>query len=637
MAIWDTYKDSTAIKLIATSTGGSVQIFSNSASLAAITHLYIDDTEQGTISRTYNMTAGDHEIVIVLNTSTTPTSLCFGLRTVFKELVLGNGITEVGNQSFADCDSITALTVSNSLTRVNGDGLLMRGISTPVHFPATLQRLDNGSTACWHNISEVYIYAPTPPTTGSMCFYEWPAGGTLHIPPGSNYNTWKTQLTNWTIVDDAVEHTFEPSATSYRFEASGGTSQFTVDAETTWTSTPSSYFAVSPTSGNSGTTTVTITASENPMPTKREETLTFTDNDGYSFTFKITQRAPQGAGFSTLFMGDYNLASLHLGESAVTSIYMGETQVFSSGPFVGIKVTPKTLEYPALETSKTIKVKASMDWEIGGLTSWLTADVQSGTSGETVVTITADLNETEEARTNTLSVYPLGEPSSPYKVEIAVSQKRPGGLPEVPFMFNYHSKDVTGDSLVKTPGQLFDNNVTIGNVPKLADGALDFRNGAWYGGWNFGSAAANPFNRDSSHKSFTFIYKTSGFTGSSNNLFANRSNSGTYNYMVRGNMFHTSSSGFLNMTPSQSPQTVVIRINPDGTSERWCVETGQKVTDGNITYGGLNNGIGFFSGYSDMSSEGFGGVLYWMYCSLEALTDAEIQQVIDYNNEYDPA
>lgn len=207
-------------------------------------------------------------------------------------------------------------------------------------------------------------------------------------------------------------------------------------------------------------------------------------------------------------------------------------------------------------------------------------------------------------------------------------------LPSNTFMFNYNAKqyDSSTHTFPKTEGQLFDEDLVLNTAPSsYSDEYVDFGNGFSYMGKMYSSTSANPFNR-TSNTNFTFIYKTSGWTNSDGNLFANRY--GNYNYMVRGIVFHTSNGSFLQLVPNTNPQICVIRVYANGRSERKFVDSNgtvlQSVSASSISWGSVSDGIAFFAGYAS-GSENFTQKFYWMYCSMEALTDEEILKVIQYN------
>lgn len=202
-----------------------------------------------------------------------------------------------------------------------------------------------------------------------------------------------------------VLHIFTPSKISTKFESTGGTDTFVINAETSWTAETPSIFTVSPLTGDTGETTVTITAADYTGETRQEETITFTDNDGYSFDYNIRQKAPRGAGYSSLYMGEINCDTMYFGEYEVRNIYLGETEVFSSGPFVGLKVSPKAMSFKKTGGTNSMAIKSSEPWTASTDAEWLSLSQATGDSGKTTISVTALENEGEEARTATIEVH----------------------------------------------------------------------------------------------------------------------------------------------------------------------------------------------------------------------------------------
>lgn len=130
-----------------------------------------------------------------------------------------------------------------------------------------------------------------------------------------------------TPIAGPISHILQVVPSTLLFEPSGGTSSFTVSAETGWTCTVPTAFTLSASSGDSGNTVITVsTNSANTGNTPIVETITITDDDNYAKTVKLRQKTT--ALTSNLFMGDYNIETLYMGDSAVTAMYMGTTMVY---------------------------------------------------------------------------------------------------------------------------------------------------------------------------------------------------------------------------------------------------------------------------------------------------------------------
>lgn len=213
-------------------------------------------------------------------------------------------------------------------------------------------------------------------------------------------------------------HTFSISKSNARFETTGGTETVEIEAETSWTASTPSFVSVSPSTGDTGTTQVTISCPSYTGETRREDVITFTDNDDYTLTFKARQNG-NSAGFSNIYLGDNNLLSntIYLGDNAVNTIYLGEEIIYSNGPFVGLKAAPQSLTLTNLANTANITIRSSEDWTItddsGG---WLSYSTTTGTTGKTVVTVTASTTQAERTATITVT-------SANYSATVGVSDK----------------------------------------------------------------------------------------------------------------------------------------------------------------------------------------------------------------------
>lgn len=133
-----------------------------------------------------------------------------------------------------------------------------------------------------------------------------------------------------------------------------------------------------------------------------------------------------------------------------------------------------------------------------------------------------------------------------------------------------------------------------------------------------------------------FKYSRSGDSGNRHFLSNRTYPNGDYNWMVRtyNDMIKLHDSGERNECPvSTYPCTAVIRIADDGTTTIQNITDATACTPYTFNYGRTNAAPAFFEGYSSTTYwyEFFQGMFYWAFFVNRYITDAEVTQVIDYN------
>lgn len=313
--------------------------------------------------------------------------------------------------------------------------------------------------------------------------------------------------------------------------------------------------------------------------------------------------------------------------------YLGYYGWTGSDELLGFQ--PDTIIADESGETSSFELYSPSEWHITGGDSWVSLSQNSGAAGYHQINVTIEENPISGQSRSCYLIITDGSSMG----SIGIRQGNPT-LPDVPFLCNYNAKDIiiegNNKTFPQTEGQSFASDIVLtGNITANTNSGFVHIAGSKSNQQSFTwtYAASNPFNRynTSTGRTFTAIYKTSSF---SNSIVGNRSNTGgtdNYNYMLRNTTFHTSDD-ILSLTPSVSPYIIYVRVNEDGTCERKCVSTGQVVTGSSITYGNASRGIAFFAGMTDGAlSEYYTGDFYWLYISNEALTDEEIQRVIDYN------
>ena len=212
-------------------------------------------------------------------------------------------------------------------------------------------------------------------------------------------------------------------------------------------------------------------------------------------------------------------------------------------------------------------------------------------------------------------------------------------LPQVPFVLNYNAKnyDARTHSIPMTTGQLNAIDAVItGTTANIIDhhedgyiqliGSTSTEIRALVGTTNF--------SRSSSSPNITIICKA--YTPGSSiegNILSNRKES--YNWMYRHKStqlrFHGQSEQGSIAVSNTEPNTCSVRIDSNRLLKynNWTQNTTS--SSSNFNYGSNSNGGALFSGYYSSAGEYWKGVFYWIYMSLNTLTDEQVQQVIAYN------
>ena len=221
-------------------------------------------------------------------------------------------------------------------------------------------------------------------------------------------------------------------------------------------------------------------------------------------------------------------------------------------------------------------------------------------------------------------------------------------LPSNTFLINYNAKFYNNSTFTipKTEGQLFNEDMVLNAAASSYTSDHITVNGQYFEK-SFGSTGANPFNLTNSSP-FTLIAKTSrGFDTSGEHSLAS-CRSGGLNWILfnPGNgsgadkVFMHNANRFASGTPfvtiTSEPNIYAIRINNgSGYGQSYTDSTTERSIS--VSYNGNSDRFGIFTDtYRTGGFELWKGDFYWMYISTEALTDDEIQQVINYNENINP-
>ena len=281
-----------------------------------------------------------------------------------------------------ECGAIeSGVTFLNNLTaglNVTGSSNETRSFAIPFSVWHSGSNITQGSQVYYiefyENDVKVKSYLPALDNNNTPCLYE-ELGGTFH------YNSGNT-LTAGPILSSIVA---TPSKRT--LAASGETITIVVDTENAWTVSGDTFLTLSSTGDTSGAT-ITATAPSYSGVTARTDVLTFTDSVTGDYS-EITINQKKYSVGTPLHLGGDEVAECYVGGDAVVEAYLGEDLVFSSGPFTGLRISPKTFTFTDNSLTASLKIKSSESWSITTIPAWLSASSASGTSGETTITLTA--------------------------------------------------------------------------------------------------------------------------------------------------------------------------------------------------------------------------------------------------------
>lgn len=212
-------------------------------------------------------------------------------------------------------------------------------------------------------------------------------------------------------------------------------------------------------------------------------------------------------------------------------------------------------------------------------------------------------------------------------------------LPDVEFEINYNAK--LYNSTTHTIPNHADAHTQVdmvfesGYYPTYTEGSDHITWPNQGRGPALGSSVNPNFNRTGSSPNLTIIAKALTTLSGGQALFVNRG--GSYNWMFRWYQTRLTLHGAAetgNVTVSNSvPNIAWARVNSSGQVDYGNYTTSTTTEPIAFTYGSQNyDGPAFFRGYSTNSAaEIWAGDFYWIYMTRNTLTDEQIQQVIDYN------
>lgn len=345
------------------------------------------------------------------------------------------------------------------------------------------------------------------------------------------------------------------------------------------------------------------------------------------------------------------------GTTQINRAYLNGSVVFGSVP-MPLYVDTSAITFTAKSGSREIKVKGE-NWSAAVSGNFISISPVSG-DGTSILTVSVLENTViDTPRSGSITISSNGES---VVVDITQEGARSHSFPDVDVIFNINAKEYESTTL-SFPEGLYNQyntdyftsdswggytsstglkfNITNGGTPTPSTDFITIPSGTHIN-LLFPSTGVNFFNI-SNIQEMTIIYKAKPTSGEnivgnrSDGTFDGQNNGGSYNYMIRQKSsyvtVHLRGEGYGNVSSTYGSDDIIAftfrENNGSVTVQGYNYTTGQYGTENNGGYNAGSSRFGLFTG--NYSGEEWGGDFYWMCICPGLLTEEEIADIVDFN------
>ena len=127
-------------------------------------------------------------------------------------VVIGDGVTEIGQYAFFNCSNLASLTIGSSLQSIGVQAFSRCSKLASVNLPASVTKIEDNAFYDCSNLSSVVIHATSVPTCGNDAFGLYKSGRKIFVPAAS-VDTYKAGWT--TYANDIIGYNGTCGATGH--------------------------------------------------------------------------------------------------------------------------------------------------------------------------------------------------------------------------------------------------------------------------------------------------------------------------------------------------------------------------------------------------------------------------------------
>lgn len=161
--------------------------------------MYVDGEQIDVTSEYTFNTLGEHTVNYVLSYKTFIDSNTFEGCSNLISIVIECSVEEIGDYSFWNCNSLSSVTLPSSVEYIRYGAFEGCSKLMSIVIPESVTTIGISAFRYCSSLKSITCYRTFHPTLEGGAFEGLPDRGTLHIPQGSDYSTWISELATWNV------------------------------------------------------------------------------------------------------------------------------------------------------------------------------------------------------------------------------------------------------------------------------------------------------------------------------------------------------------------------------------------------------------------------------------------------------